>query len=436
MSEKIVTLSDATFDEHVKSSDVPVLVDFWAEWCGPCKMISPVLEEIAEEQAGKIQIGKLNIDDNLEVTRRFDVMSIPTLILFKDGQAGGPPDRGEAQGSAAPGDRGVPVGLPLSLGDEGAAVSDVQRRLTAILSSGAPIDADGVFGDGTRAAVEAFQHLRGLRVDGVCGPQTWNTLVEASFRIGDRFLYRRTPMLRGDDVADLQQRLSTLGFDTGRVDGIFGDRTSRASGRVPAQRRAARRRHRRGRHPPRAHPPGEPPPRTRVDLVGPGPGPVAPCSPDAHRPPRRHRRAGRPGQRDRRPAPTAGARRHPGDRSPPPRRLDAGPRRPTSSRSTCSSAFASTPPGPSATPPTGPGDPRRVTGRPPAGRADSADRCPACWGSTTAARTACRWPSCARPRMPSVLVELGPASLVVERAALLAAALSTALGQWADASWD
>ncbi len=86
MSEKIVTLSDATFDEHVKSSDVPVLVDFWAEWCGPCKMISPVLEEIAEEQAGKIQIGKLNIDDNLEVTSRFDVMSIPTLILFKDGQ--------------------------------------------------------------------------------------------------------------------------------------------------------------------------------------------------------------------------------------------------------------------------------------------------------------------------------------------------------------
>jgi thioredoxin 1 len=86
MSENIVTLSDATFDEHVKGSDVPVLVDFWAEWCGPCKMIAPVLEEIAEEQAGKIQIVKLNIDDNLEVTRRFDVMSIPTLILFKDGE--------------------------------------------------------------------------------------------------------------------------------------------------------------------------------------------------------------------------------------------------------------------------------------------------------------------------------------------------------------
>jgi thioredoxin len=86
MSEKIETLTDATFDEHVKASDVPVLVDFWAEWCGPCKMISPVLEEIAEEQDGKIQIVKLNIDDNLDVTRRYDVMSIPTLILFKDGE--------------------------------------------------------------------------------------------------------------------------------------------------------------------------------------------------------------------------------------------------------------------------------------------------------------------------------------------------------------
>ena len=78
--------------------------------------------------------------------------------------------------------------------------------------------------------MEAFQYRRGLRVDGVCGPQTWSALVEAGLRLGDRFLYLRRPMLRGDDVADLQRRLSALGFDTGRVDGIFGPLTSTALG--------------------------------------------------------------------------------------------------------------------------------------------------------------------------------------------------------------
>lgn len=117
----------------------------------------------------------------------------------------------------------------LGVGDHGPAVLDVQQRLELLgFSSG--VDPEGSYGDGTRAAVEAFQYRRGLRIDGACGPQTWSALVEAGRALGDRFLYRRTPMLRGDDVADLQQRLSALGFDSGRVDGIFGDLTSAALG--------------------------------------------------------------------------------------------------------------------------------------------------------------------------------------------------------------
>ena len=82
----ILTGTDAAFDETVNSSEVPVLVDFWAEWCGPCKMIAPVLEEIAKEQAGKITIVKLNVDDNPDTARRYEVMSIPTLMLFHKGE--------------------------------------------------------------------------------------------------------------------------------------------------------------------------------------------------------------------------------------------------------------------------------------------------------------------------------------------------------------
>ena len=85
MAEHIVTLSDATFDESVGSAETPIVVDFWAEWCGPCKMIAPALEEIANEQSGRIRIAKLNVDDNPDTARRFDVMSIPTLLVFQDG---------------------------------------------------------------------------------------------------------------------------------------------------------------------------------------------------------------------------------------------------------------------------------------------------------------------------------------------------------------
>jgi len=84
MAEGIGNLSEGTFDEVVGSADKPVLVDFWAEWCGPCKMITPILEEIASEQDG-ISIAKVNVDENPDIARRFEVMSIPTLIMFQDG---------------------------------------------------------------------------------------------------------------------------------------------------------------------------------------------------------------------------------------------------------------------------------------------------------------------------------------------------------------
>ena len=82
----IVALTQENFAKEVLQSATPVLVDFWAEWCGPCKMIAPTLAEIADEQRGKIAIAKLNVDDNPDTARRYDVMSIPTLLVFKNGE--------------------------------------------------------------------------------------------------------------------------------------------------------------------------------------------------------------------------------------------------------------------------------------------------------------------------------------------------------------
>lgn len=85
MSDQIVSTTDANFETDVLKSTLPVLVDYWAEWCGPCKMISPILEEIAASYQGKLRIAKVNVDENAQLTQKYGIRSIPTLMLFKDG---------------------------------------------------------------------------------------------------------------------------------------------------------------------------------------------------------------------------------------------------------------------------------------------------------------------------------------------------------------
>jgi thioredoxin 1 len=85
MSEAIKHVSDSTFDQDVMKSDHPVLVDYWAEWCGPCKMIAPILDEVSKEYAGKLQVAKINVDDNQSTPAKYGIRGIPTLMLFKNG---------------------------------------------------------------------------------------------------------------------------------------------------------------------------------------------------------------------------------------------------------------------------------------------------------------------------------------------------------------
>lgn len=112
-------------------------------------------------------------------------------------------------------------------GDSGEAVRDIQQRLNSLGFEFSP-DPPGEYLDGTSRAVRNFQSARGLDRDGVVGPDTWRSLYEAGYRLGDRILYRRSPMLRGDDVEELQRRLNDLGFDADKVDGIFGPHTHQA----------------------------------------------------------------------------------------------------------------------------------------------------------------------------------------------------------------
>jgi len=86
VSDKIVYVADDTFDEEVLQSDLPVLVDFWADWCGPCKMIAPILDEISDEYDGRLKVTKLNIDDNPNTPPKFGIRGIPTLMMYKGGE--------------------------------------------------------------------------------------------------------------------------------------------------------------------------------------------------------------------------------------------------------------------------------------------------------------------------------------------------------------
>jgi thioredoxin 1 len=85
-NDKILQISDQNFENEVLKSDKPVLVDFWAEWCGPCRMVAPLLDQLADEMDGKVRIAKLNVDENQQIAYQFQVSSIPTFILFKNGQ--------------------------------------------------------------------------------------------------------------------------------------------------------------------------------------------------------------------------------------------------------------------------------------------------------------------------------------------------------------
>ena len=86
MSENIINVTDGSFDEDVLQSDQPVVVDFWAPWCGPCKSIAPVLEQIAEEFSGKVKVAKMNVDDNPETPVQYNVKGIPNIVFFKNGE--------------------------------------------------------------------------------------------------------------------------------------------------------------------------------------------------------------------------------------------------------------------------------------------------------------------------------------------------------------
>jgi len=228
-------VTDNSFDEEILASDKPVLVDFWAEWCGPCKMIAPVLDEIAAEHAEDLRVVKLNVDDNLRTAQRFEVMSIPTLMLFKNGEVQvrvvGAKSKSALLADIEPHFRGSPLGVR-PLGSD--AVSEA-------LHQSAEIDV----GSGTMAGWSLDLQFRLTELDspppirpacsgpppkkpsGRSSPNTrWTRPAASTVTPGMRSLKPATgsgspslpssAMLRGDDVGELQRRLSALGFDPAR----------------------------------------------------------------------------------------------------------------------------------------------------------------------------------------------------------------------------
>ena len=178
---------------------------------------------------------------------RFNVMSIPTLLVFKDGEPGEAPRRRQGQGPAAPGPRrvrrlsGAAAAATASCRPSSGAGAAARRSATSssalarARSRPRPRRPRRLRHRHTDAVRARSRRRGGLRVDGVVGRQTWSALVESGFALGDRLLYFRRPMLRGDDVAELQRRLNALGFDAGREDGILGAETHERARRVPAR---------------------------------------------------------------------------------------------------------------------------------------------------------------------------------------------------------